>query len=72
MAKPTIPDIDVDELTEPDSDFAMLEHFGEVLLPTPKAPELEKKLPYPAHVPDFALASTEWSRIGDRVRGGKL
>jgi hypothetical protein len=70
MTKPTVPGIEVQELDTEDSFFAMLEHFGMEDQPTQPAGLLV--LPAPKEVPDFELADTEWSRLGARMRSGKL
>lgn len=59
-----IPGIEVNELDEQDSDFAMLEHFGQALIPAPRDPN---KRPAPAEVPDWEIQDTEFDRIRRRL-----
>lgn len=60
----SIPGIEATELPEPDSDFAMLEHFGQALVPTDRNPNVR---PMPSEVPDFGLQETEWSELGKQA-----
>lgn len=59
---PQVPGLDAHELSEPDSDFAMLEHFGQALVPTDKNPNTR---PMPLEVPDWGLTDFETQRDRD-------
>lgn len=63
MMKP-INGIEAEELNEQDSDFAMLEYFGQALIPEPRNPNVK---PMPSEVPAWDIVDTEADRIRRRL-----